>query len=157
MWTNQYSMMDEFNYGTSLNSSDDIVLTWVFMTNHVEETTDKRTTWRPRKSPAWRRCQALFNLSNRCYRDKMEEGHGWSLKDHGNSMRVPIMRGANVQSVCKHVIALDSMYGPKKQDSSSLGREDYMDVVDENRTVVCGGYLFSTLIVVDNGCTPALS
>ncbi len=34
--------------------------------------------------------------------------------------------------------------------------EEYVDMEDENRTVVRGGYLFSTLIVVDNGRTLAL-
>jgi hypothetical protein len=39
---------------------------------------------------------------------------------------------------------------------SSSGSVDYVDVEDENRTVVHGGYLFSPLIVVDNGRSPAL-
>ncbi len=41
-------------------------------------------------------------------------------------------------------------------ESSRSGREDYVDVEDENRTVVRGGYVFSMLIVVDNGHTLAL-
>ncbi len=43
-WTNQYSMTNELNHGTSLNSRDDTVLmwTWVFMTSHMEEAMDKR-------------------------------------------------------------------------------------------------------------------
>ncbi len=42
-WTNQYSMAGELNHGTTLNSRDDTVSTWmwVFMTNHMEEATDK--------------------------------------------------------------------------------------------------------------------
>jgi hypothetical protein len=45
-------MTDEHrNFGTIFNRTAGaiIVLTWVIMANHVEETTDKRTTWRPRK------------------------------------------------------------------------------------------------------------
>jgi hypothetical protein len=42
-------------------------------------------------------------------------------------------------------------------DRSSLGREDYMDMEEaENGTVVHGGCLVGTLIVVDNGRTPSL-
>jgi hypothetical protein len=42
-------------------------------------------------------------------------------------------------------------------DRSSLGREDYMDMEEaENGTVVRGGCLVGTLIVVDNGRTPSL-
>jgi hypothetical protein len=43
-WTNQNSMTEKLKHGTSLNSRDDTVLTftWFFMTNHVEEATEKR-------------------------------------------------------------------------------------------------------------------
>jgi hypothetical protein len=34
------------------------------------------------------------------HRDKIEEGHEWSFKDHRYSTWAPIARGANVQSVC---------------------------------------------------------
>ncbi len=55
------------------------------------------------------------------------------------------------------MLAQDSTYGPRERDSIRLGREDYVDVEDENRTVVRGGFSFSTLIVVDNGRTLVLS
>ncbi len=49
-WTNQYRMADEHcNFGTIFNRKDDYSIKWVFEADHVEETTDKRTTWLPRK------------------------------------------------------------------------------------------------------------
>ncbi len=55
------------------------------------------------------------------------------------------------------MLARDSTYGPRKRDSISSGREDYVDVEDEReQNIVRGGVLSSTLIVVDNGRTLAL-
>jgi hypothetical protein len=63
---------------------------------HVEGTTDRGQCGDPGSSPAWMSCPCQPKM----YWDKMVEGHGWSFKDHGNSTRAPIARGANVQSVC---------------------------------------------------------
>jgi hypothetical protein len=49
-WTDQYRMMDKHrNFGMIFNSRDDYSIMWVFLVNHVEEATDKRKTWQPRK------------------------------------------------------------------------------------------------------------
>jgi hypothetical protein len=90
---------EHFNYGTSLNSTDEYNLTWAWMANHVEEMTDKRITWRPRKFTSLEKMSCPCQL--KLYRDKMEEGHGWSFKDHRNNTWAPIVRGAYVRSVCK--------------------------------------------------------
>jgi hypothetical protein len=43
-------MMDEHrDFGTIFNRKDDYSINVVFMVYHMEEATDKRTTWRPRK------------------------------------------------------------------------------------------------------------
>jgi hypothetical protein len=43
----------------------------------------------------------IFQLKQQMFQDKIEKGHGSSFKDLGNSTWVPIVRGANMQSVCK--------------------------------------------------------
>jgi hypothetical protein len=58
---------------------------------------DKMTTWQPRKFTSMEKMSCPCQL--KMYQDKMEEGHGWSVKDHGNSSRAPTAIGANVQSV----------------------------------------------------------
>jgi hypothetical protein len=97
--TNQYRMTDKhLNYGTSLNSRDDDNINVGLYGESRGGDTDKRTTWRPRKFTSVEKMSCPCQL--KMYRDKMEEGHEWSFKDHGNSMQAPIARGANLQSVC---------------------------------------------------------
>ncbi len=72
-----------------------ITLMWVFMANHVEETTDKRTMWRPRKFTSVEKMSCPCWL--KMYRDKMEEGHGGPLRTTGIARRPP---SGGVQSVC---------------------------------------------------------
>jgi hypothetical protein len=89
-----------FKHGRASTAGTISIVTWVFMANHVEKTTDKRTTWRPWKFTSVERMSRLCQPKQQMYRDKTEGGRGWSFKDHGNSTRAPIARGANVLSVC---------------------------------------------------------
>jgi hypothetical protein len=68
------------------------------MANHVEETKDKRRTWRPRKFTSVEMMARPCQL--KMCRDKMEDMDGL-CKDHGNGTWAPIARGAYVQDVCK--------------------------------------------------------
>ncbi len=61
------------------------------MAYHVEEMAYKRTTWRPQKFTRVEKMSCPCQL--KMYRDKMEEGHGWSFKDHGNSTPGPHREG----------------------------------------------------------------
>jgi hypothetical protein len=63
------------------------------MANHVEETTDKRITWRPRKFTSVEKMSCPFQLKQQMYQDKMEEGHGWSFKDQGIARGPPLQGG----------------------------------------------------------------
>jgi hypothetical protein len=69
-----------------------IILMWILMANHVEETSDKRTICDPRSSPALRRCLALFNLSNRCTEKRWKKDMGGPLRTTGIA-RGPPSRG----------------------------------------------------------------
>ncbi len=58
-----------------------ITLTWVFMANHVEETTDRGQRGDPGSSPAWRRCPVLANL--RCIETRWKKDMGGPLRTTG--------------------------------------------------------------------------
>ncbi len=50
--------------GWGLTAGKGVVRTGIYMADHVEERKRRRTMWRPGSSPAWRRHQPFFNLSN---------------------------------------------------------------------------------------------
>jgi hypothetical protein len=55
--------MDEhLNYDTNFNSRDEYNLTWACMADYVEEITDKRKTWRPRKFTSMEKMSCPANL-----------------------------------------------------------------------------------------------
>jgi hypothetical protein len=92
-------MTDEhLSYGTSLNSRDDYNINVGLYGKSRGVNDRQRTTWQPRKFTSVEKMSYPCQL--KMYQDKIEEGHGWSFKDHRNSTRAPIARGANVQSVC---------------------------------------------------------
>jgi hypothetical protein len=91
-------MTDEhLSYRTSLNSRDDYnINVGLYGESHGGNDGQEDNVATPEVHQHGEDVLPLPTL----YQDKMEEGHRWSFKDHGNSMRAPIARGANVQSVC---------------------------------------------------------
>jgi hypothetical protein len=104
-WTNQYSMTNEHrNFGTASTAGTirdqymnvDVDLYGESRGRNDGQEDNVATQKVHQHGGDFR---PLFQIKQQMFRDKMEEGHGRSFKALGNSMWVPIARGANVQSV----------------------------------------------------------